>query len=107
MTEQKLFIIIVKYLLPLEKVDEHLLAHKDYLQKYYAAGVFLASGPQVPRFGGIILAKSNSRKTLYAILAEDPFQQQLCAEYQVHEFGVNNACSSFESFLQESGLKHA
>ena len=49
-----MFILILTYKAPLEKVLELLDAHRCYLEKYYAIGNFLASGPQVPRKGGIL-----------------------------------------------------
>ena len=101
---QKLFIVILKYIVPLEEVDLHRAAHLEYLKGCYAEGVFLGSGPQVPRFGGVIIAKSESRKFLYEILAKDPFHQHLCAEYQVHEFMPNNGTDGFKAFLQEAGI---
>lgn len=47
-----MFVLILTYKAPIEKVIELLEAHCCYLDKYYAAGIFLASGPQVPRTGG-------------------------------------------------------
>ena len=44
-------LLILTYKASIEKVIELLEAHCCYLDKYYAAGVFLASGPQVPRTG--------------------------------------------------------
>ena len=44
-----MFVLILTYKAPIEKVIELLEAHCCYLDKYYAAGIFLASGPQVPR----------------------------------------------------------
>ena len=106
MTKPKLFIIILKYLVELENIDKYRSAHLEYLNKHYEDGTFLASGRQVPAFGGIILAKANNRRALYEILAQDPFHQQLCAEYQVHEFAANKGTASFEKFLQEADLSY-
>lgn len=46
-----MFVLILTYKAPIEKVLELLDAHRCYLDKYYATGNFLASGPQVPREG--------------------------------------------------------
>ena len=59
-----MFILILTYKAPLEKVLELLDAHRCYLEKYYAIGNFLASGPQVPRKGGIILCQAKSKMAL-------------------------------------------
>ncbi|MEK6734705.1 MAG: YciI family protein [Pseudomonadota bacterium] len=104
MKKEKLFIIIVKYIVDLEIVAQHRDAHLEYLDKYYAKRVFLASGRQNPRFGGVIIAKATSREKLYEILAQDPFHQHLCAEYQAIEFEPNKGTKGFKEFLQESSL---
>ena len=41
-----MFIAILTYKKPLEEVDCFLKAHRDYLAEHYAAGDFIASGPQ-------------------------------------------------------------
>lgn len=46
-----MFIAILTYKKPLEEVDRFLQAHRDYLAEHYAAGDFIASGPQTPRVG--------------------------------------------------------
>ena len=44
-----MFIAILTYRKPLEEVDRFLQAHRDYLAEHYAAGDFIASGPQHPQ----------------------------------------------------------
>ncbi len=104
MKKEKLFIVILKYIVELEKIAEHRKAHLEYLDRYYAKKVFLASGRQNPKFGGVIIAKCSSRGDLYKILSEDPFHQHLCAEYQAIEFEPNKSIESFKNFLQEEEL---
>ena len=50
-----MFIAILTYKKPLEEVDRFLQAHRDFLAEHYAAGDFIASGPQTPRVGGVIM----------------------------------------------------
>ena len=104
MKKEKLFIVILKYIVELDKITEFRSAHLEYLDKYYAKGVFIASGKQNPKYGGIIIAKAESRKKLYAILSEDPFHQHLCAEYQAIEFEPNKSTKGFKACLEEIGL---
>ncbi len=104
MKKEKLFIVILKYLVELEIIAEHRQVHLEYLDKYYAKGVFIASGRQNPKYGGIIIAKAESRRKLYEILSEDPFHQYLCAEYQALEFEPNKGSKGFQACLQEVGL---
>lgn len=81
-----MFIVNLTYLCNLEILDQHLAEHRQFLDKHYGLGHFLASGPQVPRTGGVILANVENREKLEAILAEDPFQIHGVASYQVTEF---------------------
>lgn len=68
-----MFIVILTYKKQLEEVDRFLQAHRDYLAEHYAAGDFIASGPQTPRVDGVIMIKAENRTTVDAIIAQDPF----------------------------------
>ena len=94
-----MFILILTYKAPLEKVLELLDAHRCYLEKYYAIGNFLASGPQVPRKGGIILCQAKSKMEVENIVKEDPFNA--IADYQIIEFEVNKAVETFQELLDK------
>jgi uncharacterized protein YciI len=87
-------------LVPLETILSQREQHLKFLDKYYEMGIFHASGPQVPRTGGIIIAKAASRDALNKILHEDPFYQYKSAEYQVFEFGINKRSKAFSAFLE-------
>ena len=81
-----MFIAILTYKKPLEEVDRHLQAHRDYLAVHYAAGDFIASGPQTPRIGGVIMMKAESRAAVDSIIAQDPFNINGIADYRIVEF---------------------
>lgn len=81
-----MFIAILTYKKPLSEVDRFLAAHREYLAKHYAAGDFIASGPQTPRIGGVIMMKADNREVVDAIIAEDPFHINGIASYQIVEF---------------------
>ena len=81
-----MFIAILTYKKPLGEVDRFLAAHREYLSKHYAAGDFIASGPQTPRVGGVIMIKANDRTAVEAIIAQDPFNINGIADYQIVEF---------------------
>jgi uncharacterized protein YciI len=82
-----MYIVNLNYLKPVSEVDTHVVAHRAFLDEYYARGVFIASGPRNPRDGGVIIASSHaSRAELDDILAKDPFSQHGIASYQVTEF---------------------
>ncbi len=46
----------------------------------------LVSGPQVPRTGGVIVARIHTREEVDAFVHEDPFFQEGIADYDVIEF---------------------
>jgi len=92
-----MFIIILTYNAPLEIIDRHLTAHRAFLDKHYAAGDFIFSGPQNPRAGGIILCRAQSRETVEHIIASDPFQA--VASYQIIEFTPNKYAPGIERVL--------
>lgn len=81
-----MFIAILTYKKPLSEVDRFLAAHREYLAMHYAAGDFIASGPQIPRVGGVIMIKANDRTAVDAIIAQDPFNINDIADYQIVEF---------------------
>ena len=81
-----MFIAILTYKKSLEEVDRFLQAHRDYLAEHYAAGDFIASGPQKPRNGGVIMIKAENRATVDSIIGHDPFNINGIADYQIVEF---------------------
>lgn len=81
-----MFIAILTYKKPLEEVDRFLQAHREYLAEHYAAGDFIASGPQTPRIGGVIMIKAENRTAVDSIIAQDPFNIKGIADYQIVGF---------------------
>ena len=81
-----MFIAILTYKKPLSEVDRFLAAHREYLAMHYAAGDFIAAGPQTPRVGGVIMMKAENRAAVEAIIAQDPFNINGIADYQIVEF---------------------
>ncbi|MGO9378955.1 MAG: YciI family protein [Dissulfurispiraceae bacterium] len=81
-----MFVILVNYIKPLTEIDANLEAHRRFLDEGYAAGYLLASGPRVPRTGGILLAQAPSIDELKAYLSRDPFNEAGVAQYKVLEF---------------------
>ena len=86
MKEKKMFVIIVKYIKPLEQVDELVPAHVKFLEDCYERSEFICWGRQNPRVGGIILADVNSLEHVWALIKKDPFFVHQVAEFEVIEF---------------------
>ena len=72
--------------------------HVGFLQRQYEAGLFVASGRQVPRTGGVILARATDRQSLEAIMARDPFVREGAARFEVIEFTPSQTRPGFKPF---------
>jgi uncharacterized protein YciI len=82
-----MFVILLHYLKPIEEVDRFVVPHRAYLDELYQKNVLLASGPQIPRSGGVLLARGGrSKEELQILLNQDPFSIEGIAEYSVIEF---------------------
>ncbi|MEL4430732.1 YciI family protein [Shewanella mangrovisoli] len=96
-----MFVITLTYKKPLADVELHLAGHIAYLDEYYAKGTFIASGRKVPRTGGVILAKADSRAELEAIVKLDPFYIEEVAEFEVVEFVPTRAAAGLEALIEQ------
>ena len=94
-----MYLILLKYLKPLEAVDAAIPAHIEYLDKYYTQGKFLLSGRRNPRNGGVILCRAGDQKEVEAIIAEDPFHIGSIAEYEIIEFLPTKCASELTSLI--------
>jgi uncharacterized protein YciI len=60
--------------------------HVEWFKHYFSTGEFVVIGPYVEKErAGLIIASTESRDRLMAILAEDAYYPELAA-YEVHEF---------------------
>lgn len=94
-----MFVIEVTYKQPMEKVDTYLAEHRAFLETGYQQDYFIASGPQNPRTGGIILSQLQDRKQLEGILHRDPFHIHNIAEYRIIEFNPVKFHKDFSKFI--------
>lgn len=97
-----MFVIELIYKAELSEIDAAMRAHMAYLKKGYAAGRFLMSGRQVPRTGGIILARGDSRQEVEALVEQDPFVARGLADYRVIEFNVSQRAESVDALLPKA-----
>lgn len=95
-----MFIINLTYKTELEKVDQHLNDHIEFLNEQYELGNFLASGRKVPRTGGIILSNVENETELEKIIGKDPFKINELADYELTEFIPSKTCDELK-FLME------
>jgi uncharacterized protein YciI len=94
-----MFIIELTYKVPNDRIDQHIIAHRAFLDKHYEAGHFIASGAKIPRDGGIILASASSKKEIEEIIKEDPFYVNTLADYRVIEFTATKKATNIQDLI--------
>lgn len=95
-----MFIVLLTYIKPLEIVDNHLEAHVEYLKEQYSKKNFIASGRRVPREGGVILSKLDSKEKLEEVLSKDPFNIAGLAKYEIVEFVPSMTSKEFDNLKE-------
>jgi len=91
------FIVEIIYKADISVIDKLRPAHREFLDEGYKKGIILMSGPQVPRTGGIIIAREESMEKLAEFLNDDPYQVNKAADYQYIQFDPRN----HQNFLKE------
>ncbi len=76
--------------------------HVKFLNTYYKKDVFLTSGRKVPRTGGIIIARADSKEELEQIMNEDPFCKHGLAEVAITEFLNSQMHPAFKKMMKEN-----
>jgi uncharacterized protein YciI len=94
-----MFLVLSRYVKPIEEVDRFIPEHRAFLARYYNSGLFIVSGPFQPRTGGLILTADASREAIEAALAEDPFVRENIAEYDIREFTPTKGAEWFAKGL--------
>lgn len=96
-----MFIVKLTYKKPLEMVDQHLAAHRDFLEECYQKEALIVSGPLNPRTGGILLSQLKDREALMELIHADPFYIEDIAEYEILEFDPVKYHKNFAGFISE------
>jgi uncharacterized protein YciI len=94
-----MFVISSVYKKPMEFVDAHVKAHREFLDRYYEKGIFITSGPKEPRTGGVIIAKIASKDELKKIMAEDPFSVHGISDYEYIDFKATKCGKGLDKLL--------
>lgn len=80
-------IAILRYRRPLEEVVAAQDEHRAYLRGLYEQGIVLASGPMVPRNGGMLVLRvpdgDDAQAALDRVRDGDPFTQRGIAQYEL------------------------
>ncbi|MED7818367.1 MULTISPECIES: YciI family protein [unclassified Francisella] len=78
-------IIDLQYLVEESEVAKIRPSHRDFLDIGYNKGIFLASGPKIPKTGGVILALGNIDE-IKEFIKNDPFYINNIAKYSFSSF---------------------
>lgn len=82
-----MFVATLTYTGATEDIDARRPEHREWLDPHVASGLLLATGPMVPRTGGVLIVSSKiSRDDLEALLKEDPFSVHGLVDYAIVEF---------------------
>ena len=102
----KHIIVEITYKVPIEKIDTFLHEHRSFLDRGYEKNLLLASGPQNPRFGGMVIARAETIEEVKEFFREDPFFKNLCAEYRYLEFIPVKYHPEFSSWFGQNFLSN-
>lgn len=99
-----MFVLLVTYRAPLERIEELRPRHAAYLREHYAGGTFLFSGRQRPPAGGVIVTGDVDRARVERIIATDPYVTEGAAQYTVIEFGPTMVSDALREALDAAGV---
>jgi uncharacterized protein YciI len=94
-----MFVVTLNYIAELSAIDEAMPRHMAHLRKQYEDGIFLISGRQVPRVGGVIIATDVDREDLEQRIAADPFVAEGLAEATIVEFNASQTAPQLKGLL--------
>ncbi|WP_416859891.1 YciI family protein, partial [Helicobacter ganmani] len=83
---KNLFVILITYTKSMSEIETILPAHRAFLQKGYKSKNLLASGPQNPKVGGIVVGTFDSKEAAEEFFKNDPYALNSVATHQVLEF---------------------
>ena len=94
-----MFVLLLTYTKPLAEVDALMREHVAWLDEQYDAGHFVVSGRQIPRTGGVILARGDDRAEMEALAATDPFVSGGVATCEVVQFRASQTADGLDAML--------
>lgn len=93
------FVVEIKYKVHIDEIEKIRPDHRNFLDDGYKKGIILMSGPQLPRVGGIIIARAESMEKLADFLKDDPYQVNKAADYEYIQFDPRNYQKFLESWI--------
>jgi uncharacterized protein YciI len=93
------FVLLLTYTKPLAEVDALMRRHMAWLDAQYDAGRFIVSGRQIPRTGGVILARGDDREEIETLAACDPFVTGGVATCEIIQFRASQTADGFDALV--------
>jgi len=93
------FVLLGRYVKPVDEVEQHLDAHREWVRDNAQAGRIVAAGREVPLQGGILIATGVTRDEVDAMIAADPYITEGVAEYDVREYEMVMAADGAGALL--------
>ena len=94
-----MYIILIRYVKPIEAVDQQKAAHSKYLDKFYAEGRMIVSGRRIDLTGGVLIANMAARAEVEQMIEGEPYKTSGVAEYEVIDFHPSKYAQDFGPFL--------
>jgi len=82
------FVKIARGLVDKATFDQHVPAHKTYVQQLIESGHQARTGYWVEQRGGMLIFSAVSMEAAEAIIAPDPLIKHGCADYDLHEWRI-------------------
>ena len=81
-----MILILMRYVKPIEEVEEHVEAHRAFVDRLIREGKVVVAGPRDPRTGGVLLTTFDSDVDAMKRFVDDPFFEHGIAEYEAIRF---------------------
>lgn len=81
-----MILILLRYVKPMEEVEEHTPAHRAFVDQLVREGRVIVAGPREPRTGGVLLTTFESEVEAMKRMVDDPFFENGVAEYEAIRF---------------------
>jgi len=94
-----MFLLLLKYIKPIEDVERVRPAHREFLDTLYAQGKLVVSGPREPQTGGVILANVATEVEAMKMIVDDPYFIEKVADYELIRFTPTKNDPRFAPFL--------
>lgn len=86
-----MFVALTTYTRPLPPDDPELPAHWAHVQSCYQQQLLVASGPQEPRTGGLMVIRGTDRAAAQALMDRDPLVVSGRVTYRLIPFTATRA----------------